>query len=322
MTEKNIILKNFSNSIAIFFLFAFSFTGCQKKQDPVPPRAEKPFIGISYLTSTNPFFVSISVHVEKMLEARGFRVEVLDAESDPDKQERQVIRFIKSKADAIVIVPCNSQRIGRCIRMANEASIPVFTCDVATVDPRAKVVSHIATDNYGGGKLAAHQILEAIDNEGEIAIIDYEGIESVQQRIRGFREVIAYANNEGANVHIVETLPASGSFEKSKQVMYRILDAHPKIKAVFAVNDPTAFGAVEALQDRGRLRQVKLVGFDGTAKAKELVHDGILYSDIIQFPEDIAKYCVDGISAYLEGENVPSQILIPTSAYKNETDLP
>lgn len=303
-----------------FVIASLLVAGCRSRSGPEPSPVEtaERVVGISFLTSENPFFGTIASQTARLLESNGFRVEIKDAENDPEKQERQMSSFIEARVAAIMVIPCNSHLIGRSIREANQASIPVFTCDVAAADPKAQVVSHIATDNYGGGKLAAHQILEAVDNRGDIAIIDYEGIESVQQRIRGFREVVSYENQEGTRVRIVAVLPASGSPEKARQAMHDILDEHPDVKAVFAVNDPTAFGAIEALRERGKVKQIRIVGFDGTREAKRLVREGIIYSDIVQFPEEIARHCADCIISFLSGDTAPAQILIPTSAYKIE----
>lgn len=275
-------------------------------------------IGISYLTGENPFFTAIAECAGSRLEARGFQVAMADATNDPEKQDRQMNAFIESKAAAIIVIPCHSLSIGQAIRKANQASIPVFTCDVAAIDPKAKVVCHIATDNYGGGKLAGHQILEAIGNRGDIAVIDYQGIESVQQRIRGFREVIAYANKEGADVRIVDTVSAAGDRQKAGTVMRQLLKEHPDLSAVFAVNDPTVFGAIDALSEMKKLGSVKLVGFDGTREAKRFVREGVIHSDIVQFPEEIAKYCTESVQSHLNGNTIPSIILIPTSAYNRD----
>ena len=59
-----------------------------------------------------------------------------------------------------MLCPCNSQAVGTAIEEANKEGIPVFTADIACLAPGAKVVSHIASDNLGGGKQAAQAMIE------------------------------------------------------------------------------------------------------------------------------------------------------------------
>lgn len=58
-------------------------------------------------------------------------------------------------APAIVLCPCDSKAIGPAIQEANAAGVPVFTADIACLAPGVKVVAHVATDNYSGGRQAA-----------------------------------------------------------------------------------------------------------------------------------------------------------------------
>ena len=74
----------------------------------------------------------------------------------------QVQDFIVKKCSAIVLCPTDAVSIGPVIQEANKAGIPVFTVDIAALAPGVKVVSHVATDNFAGGKLAAQALIEAL----------------------------------------------------------------------------------------------------------------------------------------------------------------
>src|SRR5436190_2129417 len=73
--------------------------------------------------------------------------------------------------------------------------VPVFTADIACLVPDAKVVSHITSDNYGGGKQAAQAMIEALgEARGKVVILDYENAESCILRVKGFKEAIGQYN--------------------------------------------------------------------------------------------------------------------------------
>lgn len=272
----------------------------------------KRLIGVSMLTLANPFFKEMGDAMTAEATKHGFEVRVVSSEMDPAKQRDQVKDFIVSKASCIILTPADSKAIGTAIREANDAGIPVFTADIASLDPAATVASHIATDNYGGGVMAAQAVAEVLGGSGEVAIIDHPEVESVIQRTKGFETEIT----KTPGVKVVVKLPGSGQRERSFKVMQDILQAHPNVKAVFAINDPSALGAVAALEAAGKLDQVKVIGFDGQPEAKKAVLDGRIYADAIQFPKKIGEITIDAFVKYDKGETVEKQILIPTGLYK------
>ena len=122
----------------------------------------KGVIGVSLLTLANPFFKDMGDAMKAEGAKHGYEVVITAAEMDSARQKDQVNDFLVKKVSAIVLCPADSRSIGTSIQEANKAGIPVFTADIACLDTSAKVVSHIATDNFAGGKLAGEAMIEAI----------------------------------------------------------------------------------------------------------------------------------------------------------------
>jgi ribose transport system substrate-binding protein len=280
-------------------------------------KKSKVTIGVSLLTMTNPFFRDLGNAMKDEAAKHGMEVVLTAGEFDVAKQKDQVADFIVRRVDAIVLAPCDSRAIGTVIEAANKAGIPVFTADIASLSPAGKVVSHVATDNFGGGKLAAQALIEAVDARGKVAILDYPEVESVILRTKGFEDELArQKKGQGTTVELVAKLPGGGAKDRSMKAAEDLLQAHPDLRGIFAINDPSALGAVAALEKAGKLGQVKVVGFDGMPEGKQAVRDGKIYADPIQFPERIGKTTVQSIVKYLAGDDVPKEILIPTALYK------
>ena len=87
----------------------------------------------------------------------GWELIIQDAAADANKQLSQVQDFITQDVDAIIICPTNSAGSKSMVELADAAEIPVFTMDI---ESDGEVVSHIATDNYKGGQLAAQYMVE------------------------------------------------------------------------------------------------------------------------------------------------------------------
>ena len=133
-------------------------TGCDKPAstaNPHPADAKpKGTIGVSLLTLDNPFFKVIGDHIISEGKRRGYEAIVVSGDKDVAKQGNQIKDFIVKKVSAIVLSPCDSKSIIPVIQEANAAGIPVFTVDIPCNEPGVKIVTQIATDNYGGGKEA------------------------------------------------------------------------------------------------------------------------------------------------------------------------
>ena len=278
---------------------------------------KKTQIGVSLLTLTNPFFRDLGEAMKDEAAKHGMDVVLVSGEFDAAKQRNQVADFIVKRSAAIVLSPCDSKAVGTAIAEANKAGIPLFTVDIAALAGGAKVVSHVATDNLGGGRLAAQAMIEALGGRGNIAILDHPEVESVMLRTKGFEEELAKQKEaKGVNIQVVAKLPGGGTKDKSFRAAEDLMQAHPELNGIFAINDPSALGAVAALEKGGKLAQVKVVGFDGMPEGKQAIKAGQIYADPIQFPDKIGRTAVQTIRKYLDGDDVPSETLIPTALYR------
>lgn len=300
-------------------------TGCGKPSAEgsaeAAPTAEatktKPIIAVSVLTMNNPFFKEIVDSMTAEAAKSGFEVLAVSGDFDVARQQNQVKDFIVKKVAAIVLCPCDSKAIGPAIAEANAAGIPVFTADIACTAEGVKVVSHVATDNYLGGKMAADAMVEALAGRGKVAILDHPEVESVLLRTKGFQDKLAELNKSpDVDIQVVTVLPGGGDKAKSFKATQDIIQAHGDLTGIFAINDPSALGAVAALENAGKLDQVKIVGFDGQPEGKKAIGEGKIYADPIQFPDRIGAETVKLIGTYMNGEACPAEHLIPTALYR------
>lgn len=308
------------NLLSFWVILILALSGCGGSDESQNSSSSKPkkLLGITVMTLGNPFFVELSNAAKIEAEKHGYEVVILSGD-EADKQAKQVRDFISQKADAIIIAPKDTLAIGSPIKEANEAGIPVFTADTGCDDKSAKVVSNVMTDNYGGGKLAGKAMIEALgDKGGKILILDFKKAQSCLLRVKGFKEVIAKHNekNPAAKIQIVAELPGDASEEPSKKATEDQLNSTPDLAGVFAINDPSALGAVVALKKANKLEQVKVIGFDGQLIGKQAILKGEIFADPIQFPKEIGRRTVQQIIKYKNGEDVEAEILIPTKLYR------
>jgi ribose transport system substrate-binding protein len=308
------------------------FCGCEaarSSSSATGSQKSKGTVGVSVLTLGNPFFRVIADNLRDELAKHGYKTKIVSGEFDPALQKQQVDDFLTADVAAIVLCPCNSQAVGRPIMEANKKGVPVFTADIACLAPGAKVVSHIASNNLGGGRQAAEAMIEALSEKGgKVVILDYKDAESCILRVRGFKEVIEKYNQDRSSgkIAIVMELPGDGKKDKGDQAAQDALQANPDLAGIFAINDPSALGALAALEKSGKAGQVKIIAFDGQPEGKQAIKEGKIYADPIQHPDQIGIQTAQTIIRYFKGEEVEPEQLIPTGLYrqadaKNDPEL-
>ena len=310
----------------VLSLVVLMFTSCGGGSSEQNSKSEnsngsKGTIGISVLTLGNPFFNVIAEGVKEEAAKHGYDVLVVDGDRDVQKQANQIDDFLTKGVVAIILNPCDRQSIGPAIEKANQAGVPVFTCDLKCVAEGAEVVSHVGSDNLQGGKLAGEAMIEALGAQGgEVLVIHFPQANSCQLRVRGFEGVID-AYNQGlvaGRIEVVAELDGGGVRDEGYKVTEDTLQAHPDLRGIFAINDPSGLGARAALEKAGKQDQVTIVAFDGQPEGKQAIKDGKIFADPIQFPDLIGKKTVQLMMDYFSGNVVAKEVLIPTELYRQE----
>jgi ribose transport system substrate-binding protein len=307
-----------------FFLFLslgltlfLSACGGEKSATEVESKGR---IGMTCMDLTNPFFKLIANIMTEEGAKHGYTVTALSGELDPAKQNSQLTDFVAQGYDAIFLNPVDSRSAGQGVKAAHEAGIPVFTFDIQVSDEAAAemVVSHIGSDNFQGGQLAGESMIKAIGNEGKVAVLSLPEVTSCILRVDGFKDSLAKANSP---IEIVTELNGKGSRDAGYTVATDILQAHPDITGIFAINDPSALGAHAAVTKAGKDEQITIVAFDASPAGKQGVFEKKLYDTPQQFPRKMAEGTVQSFVDYLAGKDVEKKVLIPCSHYLYETSV-
>lgn len=281
--------------------------GCARKKE-----AQKT-IGVSLLTRAHVFYKDLEEGLQSEAGKYGYKLIITAGDFDLGKQSSQIEDFVTRKVDAIIVCPVDSRGVGPAIRKANEAKIPVFTADIASQE--GEVVCHVASDNISGGKLAGEYLAKTLKGKGNVAIIGQPTVTSVLDRTQGFKEAVG----KYQGLRIVAEVNGEGVRDKAMQVTSDILQAHPDLDGIFAINDDCALGALDAVQQFKRTG-VKIVGYDATPPAVDaILKDTPLKADVIQYPDKIGKITIDEIKDYLSGIQVPKIVPVEVGIVDRES---
>ncbi|NJM54103.1 MAG: substrate-binding domain-containing protein [Blastocatellia bacterium] len=262
-------------------------------------------MGVTLLTREHQFYKDLEAGLRTEAEKNGFEVLVQSGDMDLAKQQSQIENFIVQKVAAIIVCPADSKGIAPAIEKANAANIPVFTADISASG--GKIVSHIASDNVLGGKMAAEFIADQLKDSGEVGIIGQPEVQSTIDREKGFKDEMA----KHPNIKVVATLNGGGVRDRATKAADDMLQGNPNLKAIFAINDDSALGALASAETRGK-KDLIIVGYDATPEAVAKIQAGtMLKADVAQDPKLIGSKTIETIAKHLKGEKVEAVVAIP-----------
>jgi ribose transport system substrate-binding protein len=259
------------------------------------------------LTKTHVFYQDMEKAMREEATKHAFELRVQSCEMNLGQQADQIETFVAQGVDALIVCPADSKSIGTSIQRANQEKIPVFTADISA--DSGQVVCHVASDNVEGGRLAGRFLAEQLKNKGNVIVIDHPTVKSVQDRTQGFMEEIA----RHPDIKIVARPPGNGMKDPSMRAMESMLQRHPDVRAVFAINDDTALGALAALEAAGR-KDILIVGYDGTPEAQAKIRQGgQLVADVVQHPDKIGVTTIQMIADHFAGKTPPATVPVEVS---------
>jgi ribose transport system substrate-binding protein len=251
--------------------------------------------------------------------------EAVEGSNDVNQQISQVETLIAKKVSALVILPFDGKALTEVGIKAMEAGIPVINLDRVFSSPRG-ARTWIGGDNYGMGAAAGRYIAEQLKAKGvrNPVIAEVQGIANLpltQDRSRGFREALA-----GAGFRVTNRVSAEFTVESGQQVTSNLLQAAPKIDALWNHDDDQGIGVLAAI-DQARRSEFIMVGGAGSRNAMDLIKaDSGVLKATVTYPPSMASSAVrlarlvaqgHGMSDLVENE-VPASITLASATVTKE----
>jgi len=277
-------------------------------------------VGFVQVNERNSWRLADTQSVKDSVEKAGYKLLFKEAADAAANQEDQIRELVMSGVDVLAFAPSKVEGWDAILKEVKDAGIPVVVLDRAVnVADQDLFVTHIGSDMKAEGVRAGKWLLNYLKQQGktgEVKIAVLEGVSGstpAVYRDKGFRETIA----ADANLKIVETAPADFNFAKGKEVMADFMKKEAgKIDVVFAHNDDMALGAIEAIQEAGKVpgKDIIIVGVDATKKGFEAIIAGKMNATIECSPL-LGPQLVDAVKDILAGKKLEKNILTNEKDY-------
>ncbi len=269
-------------------------------------------LGAVYMTLNNPFYEVVDEEIRTVVENQGDVLISRDPMLSVERQTEEIRELVESGVELIFVNPVDWKRMEPALEVAYRARIPVIAIDTNVEDDRY-VVSTVVSDNYMAGRQCAEHLVSHWEG-GQVALLKHSQARSSVDRIRGFRDLLA----EYPAFQIVDEEECMGQLELAMPAMERMLERHPDIQIVMALNDPAAMGAMAALRSAGRLADVQVYGVDGVPETKEMILEGHMTATAGQSPKQIGRRAAEQAYRVLSGQEPQSLIQLPTRLLTKE----
>jgi len=267
-------------------------------------------VGLITKTESNPFFVKMKEGAQA--QAKKDNVKLLTASGKFDTDNASQVTAIENMttqgAKVILDVPADSKAIVPSIQKARNQGVLVIALDTPT-EPQSAVDALFATDNMKAGELIGEYAKAKAKEMGitpKIATIDLKpGISVGELRHNGFLKGFGVKSGDPS---IVGGAVTEGDVAKGQAGMENLLQKDPGINVIYSINEPSGFGAANALKAAGKdPKDFILVSVDGGCDAiKRGIKPRIIDATSQQYPLKMAALGVEKGAAAARGGPKPS----------------
>lgn len=306
-------------SILLIALLIFTVVACDSSKEPDNTQGSGDPSGtggtvadgkvtLVLKNNVNPFWVRVEEGARQTATDMGVDLTVLaPMVNDSNEEQIQLVeQAIVSDSSVIIIAPADSQGILPAARQVHEEGIPLVDLNSFFAGDDIFWDTFVGLDNFEIGQITMAELCKIIGDEGEIIILEgVAGTESSYARINGAEDIL----KDKPNVKVVAKQAANWSRAEAMKVIQNLLPAHPNLKAIYAVNDEMALGALEALDMVDKVGKVFVSGVDANADAREAIREGRLAFSLDTNPEGQGSDAIKAAYDLLQGKKVEPMII-------------
>jgi len=240
-------------------------------------------------------------------------------DDDIEKQITLVEQVVRSGVQGLVLTPNHRLALMTSVRRAIEQGIPVVIVgSPLSIPPGGKLI-YIVNDEEQVGYMAAMRVGKILNGRGTVAVVGIDlNISGMPDRFRSFQENLSTRFPNISMTYRPEDFVTSA---QAQQAVEEILDEHPRLDIIVALNATSVRGAYYALWRRHALKKIKIVGCDqdllGALRLGEV--DSIIFENTYE----MGYQAVTSIDALRRGESVsPFTKLSPIMVTNENIDQP
>lgn len=240
------------------------------------------------------------------------------AREDQEPPSLQSEGFLVDRVDVLIASSVDPKYDSTLLDRVEKRNIPIIAESLA-IGREETVVS---VDNYQAGvalgRWAGTYAQQHWDGEAAALDLSYR-LSNTQVRSQGF---IAGLQEVLPAAQVVLSINAQSQYKTAYELTTDALTVHPNINVVFAINDTTAWGAIQACRDLGLDPGSLLVvtfGLEGDTLKDALMSGEYCKAGLAMFPEIVGPVCVEAAIDAYNDKPLARQLITPYAILTPET---
>lgn len=179
------------------------------------------------------------------------------------------------------------------INKASDAGIPVVT--ILGDLPESKRIAYVGSYQHDLGYTGGKAIAEALGGKGKVAILSIPGVQMFDDREAGYRDAFkAYPD-----IEVVQVGDTKADTVTAVNVAKDILQRNPDLAAFVGTDSTAGIGAATAVEEAGKVGQVKVVAMDRNSDILQKIKNGTLTGTVAQDDAAMAFWCLQVLYNYV-----------------------
>jgi erythritol transport system substrate-binding protein len=235
-------------------------------------------IAVITVDPSNPYWKAQIDTASAEFKKLGYEPTTSAHENDPDTQNQLVETAINDKVKGVLLDPAGADESVAAVQKLVDANIPVVLIN-AEISQTGLAKAQIVSNNAQGATVGAEEWAKAMNYKGTyVELLGKPSDNNAQVRSDGYKGVISqYPDLKQVGKEI-----ANWDRQEGQEEMESLLSKNPDVQGVIAGNDEMALGAINALKEKGKLADVKVLGFDGNNDAVAAVKKGEMVASVLQ----------------------------------------
>ncbi|CAG9271393.1 Peripla_BP_4 domain-containing protein [Paraburkholderia unamae] len=269
-------------------------------------------VGLSQESLDHPWLATERRQIEAVARAAGVNLIATDGQGSVATQIAGIEDMESKGIKLLLVQAAKAEGLRQELESLKERGVPYMF--VGKPIENAGAVTMVSGDNRALGTDAGHFIVETLTQKngkpkGNLVVLEgIPGDETSLNRVGGMEAV----TKTYPDIKVVAQQPGDYRRPKAYSVMQNILQAHPAgtVDIVFAANGEMALGAIQAIKEAGRSKEIKVVGLDGQKEEFDAIRAGDELATWLYPPAGTEGMQV--ALRILKGEKVPPKITLPT----------
>lgn len=249
-------------------------------------------------TQNNSFQATMNDTLKAACEARGWEYACFDPDYDLNLQLSQMADGVVQNFDVVVVIPVDPAGIREGLQAFKDAGAYIINIDTAVIDEDLELCdAFITTDCYGAGKFMGEQCVVDFPDGANIAILHFFDSTTCWDRANGFKDGLV----DLEKYKVLTEQDGKAAIDASLPVAEDIINAFPDLDVFFCINDPSAMGAVAAIEAAGKTGEIAVYSVDASPEGKAMLVDGLFKGVAAQVPIAEANLAVELLDKLVQG---------------------